>query len=444
MSLPFVADHGLPAVVGQTVSSTPLQAVFSWWSSLYLLLLIALLLWSTAEVLFFFWYRAELAKIQPPATPPKPSAKERAFILDQMIHYSYEYGAWRQVQQWFIPTNGDSVPHVVGREDLNDLLAWAFFYSRYEDLSPEEIEFTNVAWEKLGDLLGDRLVPGRASVRCLRHTIDNVRAIHRPLLFYLMLKMLRGLFSILLRARGFRRGRTGCVNYWHRLGVDPATETLVFFHGIGFGLVLYLPLLLRLLPRGQILFEMPWISMDPFARVPTSAEYTKDIVSTLNHHGVESCVVLGHSFGSIPASWLIRQHPARVARCILVDPVAVLLNLPDVCNKFLYKQPRSVSGKIMRIFGARELGIARTLMRHFYWTEIVLFPDMLPVGSSIILMGDDCLLPVQEIYACSKRLGKLHTTVVPGLNHGHFLIWPSAVSTIVKHVGERAVGAWHV
>eukprot|EP00812_Abedinium_dasypus_P011534 NODE_508_length_1512_cov_347.011668.p2 GENE.NODE_508_length_1512_cov_347.011668~~NODE_508_length_1512_cov_347.011668.p2 ORF type:complete len:324 (-),score=86.26 NODE_508_length_1512_cov_347.011668:178-1149(-) len=323
-------------------------------------------------------------------------------------------------------------------------MAWAFFYSRYEDLAPEDIAFTHVACEKLAELLGERLVPGRAGVRCRRHTMDKVEAIHRPLLFYVMVALQRWLFGLLLYARGFRRGRMGCVRYWHRLGDDPATETLVFFHGIGVGLVLYFPLLMRLEPRGQILFEMPWISMDPFASVPTSSEYTEDIVTALDHHGVEACVALGHSFGSVPVSWLVRHHPARVARCILVDPVAMLLNLPDVCNKFLYKVPRSISGKIMRVFGARELGIARALMRHFYWTEIVLFPDMLPVGSSIILMGDDCLLPVQEIYACSTRLGKLNTVVVPGLNHGHFLIWPSAVSTIVKHVGERAVGAWSV
>ena len=76
-----------------------------------------------------------------------------------------------------------------------------------------------------------------------------------------------------------------------------------------------------------------------------------------------------------------------------VDPVCILLNLPDVCVNFLYKRPRSLMGALLRVFGAREFGIARTLMRHFFWTDSVVFPEMLPEGSSVILMGKDKLLP---------------------------------------------------
>jgi len=295
--------------------------------------------------------------------------------------------------------------------------------------------------------LDQGLHPGRSGVTSLRHTLDTVRVIHRPLLFYVGVRTLNLVHGILLRLRGFHRGHHEGLWYWYRLpgsgtkssgDSEEPTEPLVFFHGIGLGLVLYLPLLLRLPAQSQVLFEMPWISMNPFADIPSSTQYARWVVEALEKHDVHACVALGHSFGSLPISWLLKHHPRTISRCILVDPVAILLNLPDVCVNFLYKRPKSLWGKMMRVFGARELGIAKTLMRHFFWTDNVLFPEMLPDGSSVILMGNDRLLPVKDIYTCTAKVPKVRTAVLPGLEHGHFLIWPSAARTILEHVcGEE-------
>merc|ERR1719453_1643367 len=183
-----------------------------------------------------------------------------------------------------------------------------------------------------------------------------------------------------------------------------------------------------------MLFEMPWIAMDPFAAIPSSSEYASWVVEAMQSHGVNQCVGLGHSFGSLPIAWLIRQYPTQLSRCILVDPVAIFLNLPDVCVNFLYKQPKTIFGKLIRFFGAREFGIARTLMRHFFWTDNVLFPEMLPAGSSIVLMEKDRILPVKDIYTSAAKLPNINTVVIPELDHGLFLMWPSAVSVVLDVV----------
>jgi len=212
-------------------------------------------------------------------------------------------------------------------------------------------------------------------------------------------------------------------------------ETLIFFHGVGAGLVMYLPLLLRLHNQDQILFEMPWISMNPFASIPHTSEYAQWVNEALCSHGIQTCTALGHSFGSLPIAWLIRRHAGLIGRCVLVDPVCIFLNLPDVCVNFLYKRPKSITGKIIQLFGAREFGIARVLMRHFFWTESVLFPEMLPAGSSVILSGSDRIIPVRDIYTCAAKLPNLRTVVMEGLEHGHFLGWPSSMSMVLEHLG---------
>lgn len=346
-------------------------------------------------------------------------------------------------------------PHEVGHDEFTELIAWAFFYKKPEDLDNEEQVWINFARGKIAaDFHIKEMRPGRTGASTVRHTLDDVKAIHRPLIFYMGIQLLYWLHGFILRARGFRRGYHKGLWYWYRLQkpqnqsdigiqqgmelVQEDEEPLVFFHGIGLGLFLYLPLLFRLRVREQILFEMPWIAMDPFAKILSSTEYARLVKETLELHKVPRCVALGHSFGSLPIAWLIRQHPGQISRCILVDPVAIFLNLPDVCVNFLYKQPKTLPGKLMRLFGAREFGIAKTLMRHFFWTDNVLFPEMLPPGSSVILGEKDRILPVKDIYTSAAKLSKLRTWVMKDLDHGQFLVNPSAMATIVEHVrGHR-------
>mmetsp|Transcript_81808 Transcript_81808/g.231875 ORF Transcript_81808/g.231875 Transcript_81808/m.231875 type:complete len:456 (-) Transcript_81808:549-1916(-) len=418
--------------------------------------LLALLL---VEALFYLWYRVALRRAQAINAPPRLSLEERNFLLHKMLSHAEEYGMWRQVQGWFLNKGRDAMhsPHEVGQDDLKDLVAWAFFYKHVEDLDADERAWMDFACDKIHDdfNLDQSLRPGRTGVVPVRHTLDHIYAIHRPLLLYAVIHFLYLLHGWVLRLRGFQYGRHHGLRYWYRFKsrrptrqaatcgeADAAasngeSEALAFFHGIGIGLALYVTLWTRFRQDDQIFFELPWISCNPFVRVPSSTEYSRWVVEALEAHGVDRCIAVGHSFGSLPVAWLIRQHPGKVSRCVLVDPVALFLNLPDVCVNFLYRQPRTMMGLVMKLFGAREFGIARTLMRHFFWTDSVLFPEMLPAHSSIILMGKDRVLPVRDIYTSAKKVPSLKVLVMEGLDHGHFLVWPSAVATILGHVDGR-------
>lgn len=415
-----------------------------------LIVLVAVATLFLAEVLFFLWFRVKLRQAQRLVPPPKVSLEDRNYILGQMLDHSKVHSMWDQVKGWYLNQEGEGVhsPHELGRLDLLELLAWAFFYKHLCDLDRVEMDWCEYASLKVIEDFGidSKQRPERTGVRCIKHTLDQISAIHRPLVFYLAIFALRQVHGLILRARGFRRGRHQGLCYWHRLsqksaddaGDGDGTEPLIFFHGIGLGLVMYEPLLLRLPSHQQVLFEMPWISMNPWAQVPSPQEYSQWVVEALQSHGIQRCVAFGHSFGSLPVAWLIRRYPRQISRTILVDPVAMYLNLPDVCVNFLYKKPRSLNGKMMQLFGAREFGIANTLMRHFFWTDSVLFPEMLPRGSSVILMEKDRILPVKAIYTASSQHPNIHTVVIPELDHGHFLVWPSAATTILDHVAGPA------
>lgn len=417
--------------------------------------------WLFFEMVFYAWYRGQVRRANVPTPPPRVTVQDRDWIWSKIMEHSEHHGLWRQVQGWFLAEAQHSPGEVgrlpcsheeIGYDNLLELMSWAFCYKRFEDLDEEEREWVLRRCEEgARDLAneGRVIAPGRTGVTCIRHTLDPVKSLHRPLLFYLLVALADALHGCLLRLQGFRRGRHQGLRYWYRVAKAPAAAgpvgseelPLVFFHGIGFGLAQYVLLIFGLRQRQQFLFETPWIAMRPWAPVPSSSEYAEWVVGALEElHGVREFVPFGHSFGSLAVAWLVRRYTERVPRCILVDPVPIFLNLPDLCANFLYRVPWDAFGGLIRVVAAREFGVARCLSRHFWWTECVLFPEMLPPGSSLTLMGEDHLLPADVIRCGAANIPGLRTTVVPGVDHWHFLFSMEAMDSILDEIDEVCHG----
>jgi hypothetical protein len=63
----------------------------------------------------------------------------------------------------------------------------------------------------------------------------------------------------------------------------------------------------------------------------------------------------------------------------MIDPIPILLHLPDVAFNFLYRQPSTANEWQLWYFASRDADVARVLGRHFFWQECVLWKeDILP------------------------------------------------------------------
>jgi hypothetical protein len=104
-------------------------------------------------------------------------------------------------------------------------------------------------------------------VTCKRLTLDPLRAMHRPLAWYGGVLLSQWAAGSLLRLGGFRLRRAGRVRYWWR----PPPRALLpgrlpeppwlFLHGVGVGLLPYLPLLHRgTKARGGLVVELPFVA----------------------------------------------------------------------------------------------------------------------------------------------------------------------------------------
>eukprot|EP00494_Astrolonche_serrata_P007708 UN07741 len=66
---------------------------------------------------------------------------------------------------------------------------------------------------------------------------------------------------------------------------------------------------------------------------------------------------VGHSFGSIPIAWMVREQKAMVSGRTFIEPVCFLLLKPDIAYNFVYRKPRNWGQLLISWFGARELHI---------------------------------------------------------------------------------------
>lgn len=75
----------------------------------------------------------------------------------------------------------------------------------------------------------------------MRHTIDNLKYKHRPLIVYLATHVLVNavLGNAVMYSLGFRRYHAAHITYWRRPGQAQASgPPVVFVHGIGLGLIM--------------------------------------------------------------------------------------------------------------------------------------------------------------------------------------------------------------
>ena len=60
---------------------------------------------------------------------------------------------------------------------------------------------------------------------------------------------------------------------------------------------------------------------------------------------------------------------SRISATVLIDPVTVLLHMPDVAFNFTVRQPKTANEWQLWYFASKDPGVSHTLGRHFFWNE---------------------------------------------------------------------------
>lgn len=178
------------------------------------------------------------------------------------------------------------------------------------------------------------------------------------------------------------------------------------------------------------LVSMPHLAMRLKSDVPSGAEVVTCLTGMLSSWDYRRAHFVGHSFGSVVMAWVVRQAPEIVSSAVFIDPVCFLLAKPDVCYNFVYRPPQKPLELVMSYFAARELFIANSLSRNFFWFDCILWPESLAaIPSLIVLSGRDNIVPAHSVcryltaYKHQYKTNNIHISWLPDLGHGEFLLF---------------------
>ena len=179
--------------------------------------------------------------------------------------------------------------------------------------------------------------------------------------------------------------------YWHRPHTSKTRLPVLFIHGIGIGLYPYVDFLRDLNEHADDGDDDGQIGILAIEIMPISSRIThaalgkedmcREIDGILTHHGVDRCVLVSHSYGSVVTTHILHSPvlQRKVSSVLLIDPVTFLLHHPTVAYNFTTRQPRYANEWLLWYFGSQDPGVAHTLGRRFFWSENALWlEDLLP------------------------------------------------------------------
>ncbi|KZT23877.1 hypothetical protein NEOLEDRAFT_1148969 [Neolentinus lepideus HHB14362 ss-1] len=323
---------------------------------------------------------------------------------------------------WFFSCQFEAIQ----RENIMEWLLWAFFHCTGQvNITDWERELERCILQ-LEQAVGKKFDPGRnPNVTSMRTTLDPVVMVHRPVVWYTIVGLVDAYSTLRLASLGFthyatqewfsafpprpltvfsRKSIHPKLSFWYRPHRSATKLPILFIHGIGIGFWPYLPFLDTLIREdpdvGILAIEILPISMRITSPLLSSKAMCRAVDDVLTSLDIYRFVVVSHSFGTVITSYLLKSSilATRIAATLFIDPIPFLLHLPATSFNFLYRRPREANEWQLWYFASRDPDIARTLSRHFFWGEIILWKDELE-GKDVacIVAEKDQIVDAKEV-----------------------------------------------
>ncbi|KAI6781297.1 uncharacterized protein J7T54_004070 [Emericellopsis cladophorae] len=391
--------------------------------------------------------------------PASQTRDERRGLFQRCITTAPDPAAY--IQGWFLGADLDDVR----RDNVREFLLWAFFDhdgTVCADGDEDELEDYVTGIEQA---LGRKLEPGRSSVKSLRLTFDEIETAYRGLLWYAVIFMVDQATHALMMWYGYqyhaaesarqafpprpqnlwapKRSPVRRLSYWyHPHQGNKAQQPVVFFHGIGIGLLTYIGFLNGIRRRsntGIIAIELLPISFRLTDPPPNRIEFVQQMVTILDHHRWDRVALVSHSYGSVLTTHALGSPllQSRVTSVVLTDPVTIMLHLPHVAYNFTRRRPRQANEWQLWYFASTDPGVAHCLGRHFFWRENIIWAEDLLHNDrkvAVSLAGRDIIVNTAAVGEYLEQEKNIQVVSFPGLDHAQVFDDRRGLRTLVDLV----------
>jgi len=409
------------------------------------ILTFVLVVWALSEMAFWAYAQRQILKYQRLVDRQRTCPAERLQLFQRCLALIQANDGRQNVERFFSGWFPNARFSDLCRGNIEQWLAWAFFDSKWKDMTQSDRAEIKGYMCTIEQHLGYSLPGGfNPMVKSMRLTLDDVIVDHRPLLYYLVLRAINLGNSLWLYSLGFRRhaATNGAFVYWayRPPGVDTVDHTpIVFVHGLGIGLGQYINVIHQMVALGQplLLVEIMHISSQLYESVPNRDLVVEAMHEMLTRNRFSRGIFCGHSYGTVYVSWAIKHRPNMVASAFLADPIVFLLCEKDVCFNFVYRKPKTWVELVLQYFASREIHIAKTLKRHFRWYDNALWSEEMCVRMTVVLSEADRIANATAVRNYLANKPCVEVVWLPGLHHAEFLFKADALRSVMDRLAEH-------
>ncbi|KAI1179010.1 hypothetical protein F4777DRAFT_535276 [Nemania sp. FL0916] len=333
--------------------------------------------------------------------PPLQPRSERRALFQRCLDNTPDPAAYLRL--WFLGADESEIQ----KENLHEFFSWAFLDKHPGNETAAEQKELDEYIAETERRIGHRLQPGRGKAKSLRLTLDDIDVQYRSVIWYLIVWGVDLITHIQLSRQEFQyyaqprphssfvvpprlqslfpeKRSISQLSYWYRPHTAKDKLPLVFLHGIGIGLWPYTEYLSYLNEGraeddqiGIIAIEYLPVSMR-FTNAPlTREEFLSQITLLIDAHGWDQFALLGHSYGTALATSMLKSPELnpRIQSVVLVDPISILLHLPDIAYNFTRRKPRRANEYLLWYFASTDPGAAHCLGRHFFWKDNIAWKE---------------------------------------------------------------------
>lgn len=422
------------------------------WTSHQWLLAIATV-WSLFEIGFYLYCLNVKRKFSGTSATLEMNWAKRLYYLQRVLDHNPT--VFKSLARWFHTRD-------IYLDDFEDWFSWAFFNKLKGKLTQDELcELQEIMDISVGrdaslDALKNKRTVTKKSSDFMRLNLDPIVFQHKPLIAYMVISLMQLYGLIFLYCIGFTHYNCqprSTLSYWIYNGngskssldeMKRSSKPPVFFvYGIGIGVTMYLKVINGIRnaypDRTIVVLDLPHISLKLVHEIPSLTLTLDSIDNIFKKHKLTACSWLGHSYGSIVTAWVVKLRPEYIEKVSLVDPVCFALWEPDLIRNFLYNSnPIGPIHHLAQYFVARDLLVASTLFRHFWWLQNILFPDDLTCETYVYFSQYDWIIDSYAIKDyldtfCSKNSWKrLKTLMMNNVGHGGFISSDEKIEIVVK------------
>lgn len=354
-----------------------------------------------------------------------------------------------EIKTWIIKTmcydNGtnDIDPTIdtfvnIPRSKMLKWLSYHLFFKSFKTLSSEQLADAEIALSMLEDKIQYKFSDGQIEnidkkLYTLKFGSTKINTTYKPLILYTTFGTVKNFSYIYLKHLGFTKHTMNKTNmvYFHYQKPENKGRTIMFIHGLGFGITPYLGFIRDLTSYADVIVPiLPNISNMEFNSIfsgftndnffPHYQTIRDDFYQVINELDLYDITVIGHSFGTIILSVLLKhlEFSKRVNKKVFIDPVCFIDDSHKIFNYI--KNPDDKGSMLISLFNNivyKDVYVRYATQRFLYGPEYWIFDyNSLTNNTIVLLSGEDKIVPALTLY---KKLSKYGIPCIYVENAGH-------------------------